>query len=172
MSPAQPRHGNAEPVEAFLAARIPSLVGLARALTRDPHAADDLVQETAEKVIRRWNRVRAADQPDAYLRTILVNTFLSTRRRRSSRDIPVASLEFGRVTHVESRYVERDSFWGAVMDLPAQQRAVLALRYYEDLPDSDIAKILGIASSTVRVTARNALRSLKITMTADGTARR
>jgi RNA polymerase sigma-70 factor (sigma-E family) len=158
------RHSDEEGIGEFLATRIPSLVGLARALTRDPHAADDLVQEAAEKVIRNWGRVRTADQPDAYVRTILVNAFLSTRRRRYSRDITVAVLESGYLPGIEDDYVERDMFWAAVMDLPRQQRAVLALRYYEDLPDIDIGKVLGIAPSTVRVTAHHALRALRVSV--------
>lgn len=139
-----------------------SLLRLALMLSGSLHTAEDLVQTVLVRAYRHWDRVAAADRPEAYLRRMVVNEFLSWRRRMTSREVPVA--ELGDVRGVEddsTRQAQRDAMWRLLALLPRQQRVVLVLRYYEDLPDAEIASVLGCSPSTVRSNAARALASLR-----------
>jgi RNA polymerase sigma factor (sigma-70 family) len=100
---------------------------------------------------------------DAYLRTAVVRQFLSWRRRRSSRETSLDVLPErvrptadGAVGHAA-----RDEMWRLLASLPRKQRAVLVLRYYEDLPDARIAEVLGCRQTTVRVHASHGIARLR-----------
>ncbi|MGC4759883.1 SigE family RNA polymerase sigma factor [Micromonospora trifolii] len=148
--------------EEYAFARTSALVRLARLLTGDEHRAEDLVQEVLARAYARWGRISRTDRPDAYVRRMLVNTHNSWWRRRSSREISVAAV-LDRAGEVDEAagVAERDALWRLVCDLPARQRTVIVLRYYEDLDDTSIAEILACSTGTVRTHAKRALTALR-----------
>jgi RNA polymerase sigma-70 factor (sigma-E family) len=147
----------------YVEARTPALLRLAYLLSGDPHLAEDLVQESLARAHRRWHEVVRADSPHAYVRRIVVNQHLSWRRRRSSGELAVApeSVPEGMSEDLAGGLAERDVAWRALATLPRRQRAVLVLRYYEDLSDDDIATTLGVAVGTVRSLASRAFAQLR-----------
>jgi RNA polymerase sigma-70 factor (sigma-E family) len=149
--------------EEFVHSRGPALVRFARLITGDDHRADDLVQDVLAKAYVKWRRVSAADNPEHYVRRMIVNANTSWWRRRSSTEVSVAApgepAQAGRA--FDSDLAERDHQWELVARLPLRQRAVLVLRYYEDLDDASIADILGVSPVTVRTTALRALTALR-----------
>jgi RNA polymerase sigma-70 factor (sigma-E family) len=152
--------------EGFVAAKGPALLRVALMLCGDPHRAEDLVQSTLARLYRRWSRVEASTEPEAYVRAAVVNEFLSWRRRRSSAEVPISDVarradEAGGGADPAGGHAARDAAWRLLATLPRRQRAVLVLRYYEDLPDAEIAAVLGCSASTVRSTASRALATLR-----------
>ena len=151
--------------EAYVDAALPRLMAAAMSLTGNRHDAEDLVQDTVAKVLVHWGRVERADSADAYVRKVMVNTFVSGRRRRSSRE--VVSHELVTADRVAQRPggtaspEDRDEMWTLLATLTPRQRAVLVLRYYDDLPDAAIAEVLGCSAVSVRVTAHKALARLR-----------
>jgi RNA polymerase sigma-70 factor (sigma-E family) len=147
--------------EEFVAWRGAALLRFAYVLSQDSGRAEDLVQDALVKVHRRWESVIAADQPEAYVRRILVNEFLNWRRRRSSAEVAGAVPDVA-VGDDLDRIAERDRMWRALAVLPPRQRAALVLRYYEDLSDAEIAAILDCAPGTVRSLTARGLAALRL----------
>jgi RNA polymerase sigma-70 factor (sigma-E family) len=152
--------------EEFAAARLPALLRYAHMLSGDPHEAQDLVQDTLVRVQLKWWRVRRADRPELYVRRMLTNVYLGSRRHaRWKRDVltddPGTAGGNPATPDPAARTVERDEMWLLLARLPRQQRAVLVLRYYEGLTDDDIAEVLGCAVGTVRGYASRALATLR-----------
>jgi RNA polymerase sigma-70 factor (sigma-E family) len=147
--------------EEYVVARGPALARLAYALTGDRHRAEDLVQDTLERVCLNWRRVRKAEQPDAYVRKMLVNQHLSWWRRKRNREVVVSAVTETPVPDPSSAVDDRDQVWKLLSGLPNRQRAVLALRFYADLDDAGIAEILGCSTGTVRSHASRALALLR-----------
>jgi RNA polymerase sigma-70 factor (sigma-E family) len=158
-----------ESFDEFVLARGTALLRFAYLLTRDAGRAEDLVQDALLKTHRRWDAVVRADRPDAYVRRIVVNDFLSWRRRPSSRETTRAVPETT-VPDASDQLAERDLLWRALAMLPLRQRAVLVLRYYEDLTDPQIADALGCATGTVRSLSSRALAALRAAPTWAGDA--
>lgn len=154
-----------EEAAAYAAASLPRLIRIARNLTRDDEDAEDLVQDTLVKVMTHWERVSASEGPDAYVRKVMVNTFVSGKRLKSSTEVVSHELVTAERYAVGADFVQgqadHDELWAALATLTRTQRAVLVLRYYEDLPDREIAEILGCGQSTVRSTAFRALATLR-----------
>jgi RNA polymerase sigma-70 factor (sigma-E family) len=146
--------------EAFVASRGATLLRFAFVLTHDRGRAEDLVQDALVKVHRRWDRVLAAEQPEAYVRRVVTNEFLSWRRRRSSGETPAVLPSTSAADHAAG-VDERDVMWRALAALPRRQRAVLVLRFYEDLPDAQIAAVLDCAVGTVASLASRGLTALR-----------
>lgn len=144
----------------FVVARGPALLRFAYLLTHDHALAEDLVQNALLKAHRRWKAVGHADHPHAYVRRAVVHEFVSWRRRRSSGEIPGPIPDAGQPDTADL-LAERDLTWRALAELPPRQRAVLALRYYEALPDTEIAAVLGCAEGTVRSLATRAFAALR-----------
>ncbi|MEV4640748.1 SigE family RNA polymerase sigma factor [Actinoplanes sp. NPDC049548] len=149
--------------EEFADSRLDALLRYAVMLTGDPHTAQDLVQETMVRVQLSWRRVAASDSPDGYVRKILTNQFIDLRRGSWLRRVllraepdPIAAPS----DHAQES-AERDRIWGMLSRLPRRQRAALVLRYYEDLPDQEIADVLGCAVGTVRSSISRALATLR-----------
>lgn len=138
------------------------LLRLAFQLSHDRAAAEDLVQEALTRVYGSWLR-RAPDvtSAEAYLRRAVVNEFLRRRRLRSSSDVIVASVPDVPTDGFADVVGERDRLWRALALLPERQRAVLVLRYYEELPDAEIATLIGARQATVRSLAARGLAALR-----------
>jgi RNA polymerase sigma-70 factor (sigma-E family) len=157
--------------EEYVRARGPALLRFARALTGNAHAAEDLVQEALGRAYLRWDRITRQDRPDVYLRRTVLNIHVSWWRRRSNREVPsdTASVvdqlpSTGSGGDPSDAATERDAAWREVRQLPVRQRAVIILRYYEDLDDTVISQVLGCSVPTVRTHARRALATLRSRM--------
>jgi len=149
----------------FVAERLDQLLRYATALTCDPHLAKDVVQEVLLRAQQRWRHIETADQPMAYVRRMIVNEYLSWRRRRANRDVMVAHAKLAElsptVADQTGRYDERQEMLGRIVRLPGRQRAAIVLRYYENLSDPEIAVALGCAEATVRSHISRALAALR-----------
>lgn len=149
--------------EEYVTARWVTLHRLALLLTASEVAAQELVQETLEKVYVVWPRVAAMDSPDAYVRRVMVNALTSQHRRAfRRREVVVADPPEIAVppTH-EGDLADHDLLWPLVCALPPRQRAVVVLRYYEDLTEREIADELGCSAGTVKSTAHDAMAALR-----------
>jgi RNA polymerase sigma-70 factor (sigma-E family) len=153
--------------EEFAATRMPGVLRFAGVLTGDRATAEDLAQEVLIRAYSRWDRIGCLDRPEFYVRKMMLNEFLSWRRR-SSRQIPATgtALEPATITpdHAQE-YTEREALLAEVGKLPRRQRAVLVLRYYEGLSDTEIAEVLGCTPGTVRGYASRALAALRVQIT-------
>ncbi len=150
--------------EEYVGARSAYLLRFAYLLCGDRHLAEDLVQEVLIKAHRRWSAIEA-DSPDAYLKQALVRTHVSWLRRRAASEITTATFpdETSLASH-DDDHASRDEVWAMLARLPRAQRAVLVLRYFEDLDDARIAELVGVSPSTVRVHAHRGLRTLRETL--------
>lgn len=148
--------------EEFVTARGAALLRFALMLTGDRHQAEDLVQSVLAKAYVRWARVAGMSRPEAYLKRVLVNENLRWWRRLSSRELPVAVPADGAVGPDDAgSHAAREAAWALLRRLPSRQRAVLVLRYYEDLDDATIAQILDCSPVTVGTHAMRALAHLR-----------
>ena len=135
-------------------------------MTGDARDAEDLVQETLLKVARRWSRVRSMDHPAAYARRVLINLVLHDADRRSRQRAElqlqqgVAEAADASAARALREIDDLAEFRWALAQLPARQRAVLVLRYWADLPVSEVADILGCSEGTVTSTASRAAARL------------
>jgi len=148
--------------ENFVRAQLPRLLRYARMLTGEREQAADLVQDVLVKVYRRWSRVSDADHPDRYVLRMVTNGYLSWRHSRSARLIAAGHLpDQARPDDFASDHALRQDMWQRLSRLPKRQRAVVVLRYYEQLADAEIADLLGCAQATVRAHAHRALTTLR-----------
>jgi RNA polymerase sigma-70 factor (sigma-E family) len=142
--------------EAWVAARRHSFVRAAYLLTGDLASAEDLLHDSLVKVARRWGRLRDGN-PEAYLRRTMYHSHISWWRSR--REVPVAE-PLGAAA--QSTDVDRDLvIRQALMRLPTRQRAVIVLRYLEDVTEREAADVLGVSVGTVKSQAHAALRKLR-----------
>jgi RNA polymerase sigma-70 factor (sigma-E family) len=152
--------------DAFARGRMRELLRFAHLLTGDPHRAADLVQDALERTLMSWDRVVSKDDPVAYVRRAIVNRHVSVwrrhRRERLMADTPDTSYD---PRSVEGTF-DAD-LWSALATLPPRQRAVLVLRYYEDLPEADTAAVLGCSVGTVKSQTWRALAKLRDRATTD-----
>ncbi|MFG1927066.1 SigE family RNA polymerase sigma factor [Cryptosporangium sp. NPDC048952] len=148
-----------ESFDSYVIADGAALLRFAHALTGDHHLAEDLVQEALVRTHRRWHRI---DQPGAYVRKAVLRQYLSWRRRRSSGERPtdVALEEPVSADHADV-LADQDALAALLATLPRQQRAVLFLRFYEDLDDAAIGELLGCSAVTVRGYASRGLARLR-----------
>ena len=147
--------------ESWLVARERALQRTALLLTGDPHSAQDLVQTTLAKLYLAWDRVGQLDHRDAYVRRMLVNEARSAWRRPwRRRELATDQVPDGDVVATEYDG-SHDAVWAFVATLPPRQRAVIVLRYYEDLTEAQTADLLGISVGTVKSQASRALASLR-----------
>lgn len=159
------RYLRVESFDAYVSGRGPALLRTAYLLTGDRYLAEDLVQEVLVKAHRHWARVIRLDHPDAYLRKAMLRQYLSWRRLRRAAETAVEAVPDGPAAGADhpERHADRDALWSLLAGLPRQQRAVLVLRYYEDLPDAEIGLLLGCATATVRAHAARGLARLRQT---------
>ena len=136
---------------AFARRRGPHHLRTAVLLTGDWHIAEDLVQTCLAKLYRVWHRLDTGVDPDSYLRRMLVNTQRSWWRTRWRREAPVEVVPDRAIGgDVQERHALADTVRRALAALPARQRAVLVLRYFEDLPEAQVADLLGCSVGTVK----------------------
>jgi RNA polymerase sigma-70 factor (sigma-E family) len=147
----------------FMAARWPGLVRLAYGLTGDRWLAEDVAQAALASAYAAWWRVRRADDPDAYVRRILVNTSNRRFRRRrvTEHAREPAELPDTVVADPCDLIGQRSALLSALRELPGRQRAIVVLRYWEDLSDAQVAAALGCTEGTVRSQASRALAKLR-----------
>jgi len=151
--------------EAFVNENVDDLVRMACLITWDEAEAEDLVQESLLRVVARWERVRAMEMPLAYTRRVLVNLALDDRARRWRRigelglviDPPLDLRAEAALENVAARaeLVE------ALGQLPRQQRTVLALRYFLDLSEAQVAVVLGCSTGAVKSAASRGLARVR-----------
>jgi len=147
---------------AFVTERSPALVRSAWLLTGDQASAQDLVQTALAKTWVRWDRVVRQEAPEGYVRRVMVTTYLSWRRRRWHGELPTEAMP--------ERAVEGDPYGEAELratvraaldELPRRQRAVVVLRYFDDLTEAQTAHALGCSVGTVKSQAAKALAKLR-----------
>ena len=158
--------------EQFAATRLAAVLRFAAVLTNDRGTAEDVVQEVLVRAHRRWAQIEGLDQPEAYVRRMIVNEYFSWRRKWA-RYIPRPTDELDggmpvreQVADPATQVVEHQALLSEVAKLPPKQRTVMVLRYFEDLPDADIAAAMGCAETTVRGYAFRALKTLRIEVAA------
>jgi RNA polymerase sigma-70 factor (sigma-E family) len=146
--------------DAFVAARSSALLRTAYLLTRDHALAEDLLQTSLTKAWFAWSRIETG--PEAYVRKVLVNTYATWWRRRWNGEHATDELpETGVASAADASDATHD-LWQAMGRLPRRQRAVVVLRYFEDLSESETADLLGCSVGTVKSQASKALAKLRI----------
>jgi RNA polymerase sigma-70 factor (sigma-E family) len=142
--------------EEFVIARTGALLRTAYLLTGDHHDAEDLVQSTLIKVVPKWARIK--DQPEGYVRKVLARESMKRWRARRWREVTTDVVP--ETMHHDS--TDRVDVLDEMRVLSPQQRAVLVLRYFDDLTEPDVAAALGISVGTVKSHARDALKRLRL----------
>ncbi|MBW8485890.1 SigE family RNA polymerase sigma factor [Actinomadura parmotrematis] len=152
---------DARTFEEFVRHRLPALFRYACVLTGDRHDAEDVVQEALARTGAGWWRVRRKDDPEGYVRTAMVRIVLNRRRgaarERLTADPPDRAVEDGALTRITADA----ALDAALAGLPPRMRAVLVLRYVDQLTDAEIAEVLGCTAATVRSQASRALAKLR-----------
>lgn len=146
--------------EDFVAARGQALQRFGYALTGDWALAEDLLQTALVRAYPRWSRVQK-DDPEGYVRKIMLNTWSSWWRRRWRGELPTARLPEVSALDSFAGVDSRQALRLALARLPAGQRAVVVLRYHQDLSEAQVASLLGISVGTVKSQAAKALASLR-----------
>lgn len=145
----------------WVEARVAALLRFGYLVTGSQQAAEDAVQSALVRACEKWSRVRRTDDPDAYVRRMVVNAHVSAWRRAGKRESPVAAVHDRAVGDPAEVVARGDAVWRMCAALPPQQRAAVVLRYYEDLEYGEIAAILGVAEPTVRSHVHRALAALR-----------
>lgn len=147
--------------EGLVRARLPALLRLGMLLSANPTDAEDLVQATLTKAFAARTSVTAADNPAAYLTTIMINTSRSWRRRLvAERALPAP--DSTRLIDRHAVVDDRRDLVRALADLPARQRLAVVLRYCLDLSEADAARVLGCSTGTVRSQASRGISKLRL----------
>lgn len=146
--------------EEFVAARGQALQRTSYLLTGDWGLAEDLLQTALARAYPRWDRI-VADDPEAYLRRVLVNTWSSWWRRRWRGEVPTEQLRDRPMPDEYAAADRRDAVRAALARLPRRQRAVVVLRFHEDMTEAQTAAVLGISVGTVKSQAAKALAKLR-----------
>lgn len=154
----------------FVAARSRDLLRFAWLLCGDWSTAEDLVQTALAKTWGHWQHIDHAD-PSRYVRRVIVTTRISGLRRRWRGEVPTARLpEAPQPGDAFRTADERQALIAALAELPPRQRAVIVLRYFEDLPESDTAAAMGCTVGTVKSQTAKALAALRRVPSLAGTA--
>lgn len=130
-------------------------------LTRDRQLAEDLVQTALEKTHRHWQRIKRTDSPKVYTRRVMINTAISWRRRRKWAEVPLLASDSGGHSDPYGQADNRHLLLQLLRQLPPRTQAVLVLRYFEDLSEADIARVLGCSIGTVKSQTSRGLDRLR-----------
>lgn len=155
----------------YVAARRPALLRWARAVAGDPHSAEDLLQDSLVRVLPRWDGLREGAAADAYVRRTITRQYVSWQRQPWRRDEiasatvpetePEAVPEAGPASRQGATLDRAGRLWDLVLALPPQQRAAVALRYYEQLSVAETAAVLGCSTGTVKSNTSRGLAALR-----------
>jgi RNA polymerase sigma factor (sigma-70 family) len=146
---------SADAFSAFYRSEYRAVVALAFALTGRAAVAEELAQDAFLVTHKNWERVSAYDAPGAFVRRVAANMAVSFGRRLAAEARALARLAARSPKWSAPLEPPDADFWRSVRSLPRRQAQVLALRYLEDLPDDEIAGILGCSEATVRVQLHN-----------------
>src|ERR1044072_7672944 len=148
----------------YVRARQPVLLRTARSLTATPNDAEDLLQTALAKTYVAWDRIEDHRALDGYVRRALLNTRTSQWRKRKVDECVCDELPEHRETPAgdpAEQQALHDAMWRAITKLPARQRAMVVLRYYEDLSEAQTAEVLGVSVGTVKSAVSRALGKLR-----------
>lgn len=148
----------------YVASRHEILEREAYLLVGDVHLAQDLVQTTLTKAYVSWKRVTGSENPDAYVRRIMINANISRLRRRRIREVLTDTAVETRDAYAAPHPgvdTTRVDVMRALMALPKRQRTAVVLRYWADLPEAEVAEIMGCSVGTVRSQSSKALAKLR-----------
>lgn len=156
--------------EVWVTAKADALLRFAYVLTGDATLAEDAVQDALTTACARWARVSRADDPEAYVKRMVVNAHISWWRRFRRREAPVDDpVRTARaVSDGTAARAEADAIWDLCATLPDKQRAAVVLRFYEELSYAEIAQLLHCAEATARSHVHRALAALKTTLSTEG----
>jgi RNA polymerase sigma-70 factor (sigma-E family) len=144
----------------YVAARWTGLVRSAVLLGCSAPEAEDLVQTVLERCLLKWDKVRMAEDRNAYVHRMLINLFLSARRRRWTGERPTAVLPEQTILDQTAGVDDSDAVMRALERLTSEQRAAVVLRYYAHLSEQQMASVLGVAPGTVKSRLARALKTL------------
>ncbi|MET8148032.1 SigE family RNA polymerase sigma factor [Actinoplanes sp. NPDC049668] len=153
--------GLEEAFQGFVAARSGALLRTAYLLVGDRHGAEDLLQTALVKTFVKFGGIRDTGALEGYVRRTMATTATSWWRGRPFRERPVERLPDRLCAAGPDVGLEQDAMWAHLGALPAKQRAVLVLRYYEGLAEAEIADVLGISRGTVKSHASRGLATLR-----------
>jgi RNA polymerase sigma-70 factor (sigma-E family) len=147
----------------YVAARRPALLRWARLVAGDPHSAEDLLQDSLVRVLPRWEGLREGAAADAYVRRTITRQYVSWQRQPWRRDELASDAvpETARAEGPGATAGDVGRLWDLVLALPPQQRAAVALRYYEQLSVAETAAVLGCSTGTVKSNASRGLAALR-----------
>ncbi|MCX4574676.1 SigE family RNA polymerase sigma factor [Streptomyces sp. NBC_01571] len=155
-----------EEFQGFVVGRWPRLLRTAFLLTGEQHAAEDLVQSTLEQIYVAWRRVDTADDPDAYVRRVMVNAHARRHRRRLKEFL--APKDDSGLTHEVpeggdrmAQADDRSALLKALAQLPPRQREAVVLRYWEDLSEARVAEAMGCSVGAVKSNAAKGIAKLR-----------
>jgi RNA polymerase sigma-70 factor (sigma-E family) len=153
-----------EDFRSYVAARSPALLRTAYMLTGNRADAEDLLQTALAKTYLAWERIREREAVDGYVRRVMVNTQTSWWRRRRVDEYASGELPEAPAGRDETADLDlHDALWTALSTLPKRQRAMVVLRYYEDLSEAETAQVMGVSVGTVKSTTSRALAKLRDT---------
>ena len=144
----------------FVRARYPALLRRAYLLTGNQLAAEDLVQEALARCCAAWRR-HDITEPDAYVQRVMVNLLISRSRLKRFREDPTDPMPELSTADATHQHAESDALWHVLQQTAPRQRAVLVLRFYEDMSEDDVAACLNIAVGTVRSQTAKGLARLR-----------
>ncbi|MEU6023339.1 SigE family RNA polymerase sigma factor [Micromonospora sp. NPDC047134] len=151
----------------FVTARSSALLRTAYLLTGDWGTAEDLLQTALTKTYLAWKRLGGIEAIEPYTRRVMINTSTSWWRRRWHGERPTEVLPERPAADEIEQQLNRDALWRHLRALPARQRAVLVLRFYEDLSEAQAAALLNISTGTVKSQTSRALATLRRRIGAD-----
>ncbi|MFI1763007.1 SigE family RNA polymerase sigma factor [Streptomyces sp. NPDC020800] len=155
-----------EEFQSFMIGRWPRLMRTAFLLTGEQHAAEDLVQSTLEQVYVHWRKVASADDPEAYVRRVMINAH-ARRHRRRLKEFLAPKDDTGLVHEVPetgdriAQADDRSALLKALAQLPVRQREAVVLRYWEDLTETQTAEAMGCSVGTVKSNAAKGIAKLR-----------
>lgn len=154
--------------EDFVAAQLPALLRFGHLLTGEAAAAEDLVQTALTRLAVQWPKLREPAAAGAYVRRSMVRLQTDRWHRVLSRERVVADVpERAAAVDAPGDSDERDAMWSALARLPARQRAVLVLRFYEHLTPPQVAEVMGTSLGTVKSQTSKGLARLREVLTSD-----
>ena len=169
MAAAEARTGQLD-FEVWVTEKADALLRFAYVLTGDANLAEDAVQDALTTACARWARVSRADDPEAYVKRMVVNAHISWWRRFRRREAPVPEpvRTANAVSDGTAGRAESEAIWTLCATLPDKQRAAVVLRFYEELSYAEIAQLLHCAEATARSHVHRALAALKTTLSTEG----